>query len=135
MRLANILNRLAYGYYPINAIFITTDPTNPGEYLGGTWIAFGRGRTLVGVDPGDSDFNTVMKEIGEKTHTLSVQEMPSHSHPYNKVNTSTFKESGNTTQHTQVSSQSAVNTGSTGGGAAHNNIQPSITVYMWKRTA
>src|SRR5690606_2005011 len=38
------------------------------------------GRTIVGVDPGDSDFNDRGKTFGAKTHTLTVSEMPSHSH-------------------------------------------------------
>lgn len=38
------------------------------------------GRTIVGVDPNDSDFNNRGKTFGSKTHTLTVSEMPSHNH-------------------------------------------------------
>jgi microcystin-dependent protein len=46
----------------------------------GTWAAFGAGRVLVGLDAGDVDFDTVEETGGAKTHTLTVDEMPSHTH-------------------------------------------------------
>lgn len=41
---------------------------------------FGKGRVLVGVDTSQSEFNIVMKNGGEKTHTLTINEMPNHLH-------------------------------------------------------
>ena len=68
--------------YPIGSVYINaSNATNPASLLGfGTWSAFGAGRTLVGIDSGDTDFDTVEETGGAKTHTLSVAEMPSHTH-------------------------------------------------------
>ena len=77
--------------FPINSIFITTNSANPGTYLGGTWEAFGTGRTLIAVDESNTNFNTVEKTGGSTNlnlahthstsgHTLTTSEIPSHSH-------------------------------------------------------
>lgn len=56
---------------PVGAIFVSIDPTNPATTLGyGTWAAFGTGRVLVGVDTGDTDFDTVEETGGSKTLTI-----------------------------------------------------------------
>ena len=61
-----------YEGFPIGAIYISVTPTNPGTTLGyGTWTAFGTGRVLVGVDVGDTDFDTVEETGGSKTATYS----------------------------------------------------------------
>ena len=67
-------------YYRVGDLFLTTIATNPSSYLGGTWELFGPGRCLVCVDTSQSEFNSVKKTGGEKTHTLNTNEMPSHSH-------------------------------------------------------
>lgn len=86
--IASIVNTI----YPVGSIYISTLATNPASYLGvGTWTAWGRGRVIAGVDPNDSDFNTVEKTGGAKSnsytpsgsvsgHALSVSEMPAHNH-------------------------------------------------------
>jgi hypothetical protein len=68
--------------YPVGSVYINAAvSTNPGTLLGfGTWAAFGAGRVLVGLDAGDVDFDTVEETGGAKTHTLTVDEMPSHTH-------------------------------------------------------
>ena len=59
------------GTFPIGAIYINVTGTNPAAELGyGTWSAFGAGRVLVGVDTGDTDFDTVMETGGSKTATF-----------------------------------------------------------------
>jgi len=123
--------------YPIGAIFTTTVAyANSAAVVaavgGTTWTAFGSGRVLVGVDTGDSNFNTVEKEGGASTHTLTISEMPAHTHTYGK---STTSENMSIHDISGLRGAATTNTGSTGGGTAHNNIQPSITVYMWRRTA
>ena len=72
----NILNKI----HPVGTIKMTTVNTNPGTYLPGTWVAWGSGRVPVGVDTSQTEFNTVEKTGGEKTHQLTVDEMPSHNH-------------------------------------------------------
>ena len=67
--------------YPVGSIYIAVVSTNPATLLGfGTWSAFGTGRTLVGIDTGDVDFDVVEETGGAKTVTLTSAEMPSHTH-------------------------------------------------------
>ena len=65
--------------YPIGSIYMTTSTVSPAVLFGGTWERI-KGRCIVGVDENDTDFNTVSKTGGEKTHTLTVDEMPAHNH-------------------------------------------------------
>jgi len=125
--------------YPVGAIFTTTvayaNSAAVVAAIGGTtWTAFGAGKVLVGVDASDTDFDTVEETGGAKTHTLTISEMPAHTHSYDRQNTSTDALSIHDTVRT-TGGNSGSTTGSTGGGTAHNNLQPYITVYMWKRTA
>lgn len=147
-------------FYPVGSIFITTVSTNPSSYMGGTWVRFGNGQTLVGVNESDGDFNTVQKTGGEKQHTLTQNEMPSHSHEAREVNghrayfwawssgphpsPTLWIPGGNVSGGAMpaggnplMSKQSweGYTTTNTGGGKSHNNLQPYITVYMWRRTA
>lgn len=90
--------------YPVGAVFMSTVNTNPGTYLGGTWERWGSGRVPVGVDSGDSDFASAGKTGGEKTHTLTTAEMPSHSHSKGTLATS---DSGSHTHSTSGTASSA----------------------------
>ena len=125
--------------YPVGCIYTRTVSTNPATVFGmGTWSAFGAGRVLVGLDSGQTEFDTVEETGGAKTHTLQVSEMPAHTH----VITSQTATTGSATsyEHGTLDTSSAEAeatevTGSTGGGGAHNNLQPYIVVYFWKRTA
>lgn len=65
--------------YPVGSIYITANATNPSVLFGGTWEQL-KGKFLVGVDSSDTDFETSGKTGGEKTHTLTVDEIPSHTH-------------------------------------------------------
>lgn len=88
-----------------------------------------RGRVAVNKNPADAEFTTMGEKYGEKTHTLTIAELPSHSHPqYVTANT------GGTALRNDFSSDGAggvypqgINGGPTGGNQPHNNIQPSIT--------
>lgn len=136
--------------YPVGCIYTSTVSTNPNTLFGfGTWVAFGTGQCLVGIDAGQTEFDTVEETGGSKTHTLTSGEMPSHTHTQNAhshtVYGSIFQEAGSGTNHREltnsgsgsdnVSSQSVVATNqNTGGGGAHNNLQPYIVVYFFKRT-
>ena len=68
--------------YPVGSIYINAAvATNPGTLLGfGTWAAFGAGRVIVGIDSTDTDFDAAEETGGAKTHTLTVSELPSHTH-------------------------------------------------------
>jgi len=62
--------------YPVGVIYMSVNATSPATLFGGTWTAWGTGRVPVGVDTADTDFNTVEKVGGEKTHLLTAAEMP-----------------------------------------------------------
>ena len=66
--------------YPIGSIYISIDNTDPSELFGGTWETYAEGKTLVGVDSSDTNYNSVNKTGGSSTVTLSVSNLPSHTH-------------------------------------------------------
>lgn len=146
--------------WPIGSIYISVNSTNPSLLFGGTWEAIG-GRFLIGgnVAPGEnsrSDFGTLGGTAswiwapgetgGEYFHTLTTQEMPSHTHNLfgndnvghaagvDYWNLPSVIEGYNYGNRRNVYQN---NTGATatGGGSSHNNIPPYLVVYMWKRTA
>ncbi len=77
--------------YPVGSIYLSISDTNPSNVFGGTWVSFGSGKTLIGVDSNNSKFNTVEKTGGSEAvnytpvgtvgaHALTVAELPSHTH-------------------------------------------------------
>lgn len=80
------------------------------------------GKVMVNIDPADPDFDTAGKTGGEKTHVLTIAEMPAHTHTQTGVNAANSGTSG-TGANNGIS-----NTGSTGGGGAHNNMQPYFVI-------
>lgn len=137
----DITNQLLEKVYPVGSIYISANRVSPQIFLGGTWEPFAYGKTLVGVDDSESspdmDFAEPLKTGGEKTHQLTIEEMPSHRHVIhgridrNQGSGTIFREiySYNETGGTE----SNVESFATGGNKAHNNMQPYITVYMWRR--
>ena len=159
LTIASIANVL----YPVGSIKITTVKINPKISLGGDWVEWGRGRVPVGVSS-DYIFNAPEKTGGSATHKLSINEMPNHSHDkvckgtggtktgkYKSVLPRSCSVGGGTgsgVYHSgstefsdtylpfagmQQFTRSEYNA-STGGYSSHNNLQPYITCYMWKRT-
>ena len=124
-------------FYPIGSIYLSVNDTNPSKWFGGKWEQIAKGRTLVGVDTNDIDFNAVKKTGGEKTHTLTVKEMPKHNHTKNSVgwseNDGFWVGSGTYTILNFGKDKDA--TGETGDTQPHNNLQPYFTCYIWCRTA
>lgn len=118
----------------VGDIIFSTFDENPSTIYGGTWVAWGKGQVPVGVDTSDSDFNTVEKTGGEKEHTLTVDEMPSHKHDFGQQFAATSNLSGAYGYYMIAGTQTDV-IKNTGGNQPHNNLQPYITCYMWKRTA
>lgn len=91
-----------------------------------------KGRTIVGLDASDTDFNTIGKVLGEKTHTLTVAEMPEHNHEQSLAGGNSGN-SGNAAYSWSIPTNQYIYTGDdlagkTGGSQAHNNIQPSFVV-------
>jgi hypothetical protein len=135
--------------FPVGYVWISTVNTNPATPLGyGTWAALGAGRMPVFYDANDSDFNASKKTGGAKTHTLTSAEMPSHTHIQDAHahgqqyrNTGTAGTAG--TQGASTANNATVGTTAsvaatnqaTGGGGAHNNMPPFITLFGFERTA
>ena len=119
--------------YPIGSVYTSVVATNPSTLFGGNWAAFGAGRVMVGLDSGDTDFDTAEETGGAKTHALSIAEMPAHSHTFTAFQTTSG--SNNRTGGGALSASASASTASTGGGAAHTIVQPYIVVYMFKRIA
>ena len=125
--------------YPIGSIYMSVQKDNPSNFIGGTWEAWGNGKVPVGVDTSQTEFATVEKTGGEKTHTLTNKEMPTHSHTFNTIpttDTQGWEPPHQVFEYKYVSgTHYTKNTEVNGDGLAHNNLQPYITCYMWKRIA
>lgn len=145
--------------YPIGAVYISTQPTDPASILGGRWKALNEGRVLIGANaayPAGS-------KGGEASVVLSVDQMPSHSH---RGSTSTsgqhlhniYGTSNETdrwayvpayidTEHKLLTTSGkslgttaygglhyhSLDVSETGGNKPHNNLPPYLSVYMWER--
>ena len=66
--------------FPVGQIVIKGDNEDYSNWLGFTWERTAVGKVLVGIDSTDTDFNEIGKTGGKKTHTLTINEMPSHNH-------------------------------------------------------
>lgn len=174
--------------WPVGSIYISVNNANPASFFGGSWTAFATGRTLVGVDTSQGEFNSVEKSGGHKelqshahglnnhvhnlgnhthsvpnhTHTMqgsgnhyhylgidksAVQKGSSYNKPNNFTSGSTSYKSNTTGNHTHTMNSTGActtggNNGNTGGNSGNTtssgggnagNLQPYITVYMWKR--
>ena len=117
--------------YPVGIVVTLGVSTNPATLFGmGTWEQI-KGKVIVGIDDSGT-FDTLDATGGEETHTLTVDEMPAHTHSYttklDESSTGYLTEGG-------VDAGSVRESSSTGGGDPHNNLQPYIVKYVWQRTA
>ena len=128
--------------YPVGALFISTDSTSPATLFGGTWVRI-KDRFLLAA----GDTYPLGATGGEATHTLTVDEMPIHSHYQKRF----WGESGGVEaikayahgaefrkdKAYQYPNESTIDeeTFNTGGSQPHNNMPPYLAVYVWKRTA
>lgn len=134
IQLKNSENERVYPhpYYPIGSIYLSVNNINPSEWFGGTWEQIAKGRTLVGVDTNDTDFNTVKKTGGSKY----LQE---HKHIKNTigwtgdggfwVGNGTYTTLDFAKDKDVTGSVSNLTTGNSG------NLQPYFTCYIWCRIA
>lgn len=136
--------------YPVGSIYINaTSSSNPATLLGfGTWTAFGAGRVMVGLDAGDALFNTA-EETGGSKDAIVVSHSHvggAHTHTILRATAADINPSSGTefvqggaqvtaTDSYSTSSGGAVNTTTVGSSGTNANLQPYITVRMWKRTA
>jgi hypothetical protein len=143
--------------YPVGSIYVNAGATtNPATLLGfGTWVAFGAGRVMVGLNGSDTLFDTLEETGGSKdaivvshAHTGSTSSAGSHNHDVRWDSGSGTARSG--TGGGSNGSLAAIEQGllspagththsvtidSTGSSGTNANLQPYITVAMWKRTA
>jgi len=136
----NFLSGMLDWFYPVGTIYETTSSDldtveKVNAHFGGTWEFYGAGRVLVAKST-DTEFDTIGETGGEKTHILTVAEMPAHKHKFGytggNTDASSFPYSvGKAIGHDPSNVYSE--TTSTGGGGSHNNLQPYIVVYRYRR--
>lgn len=123
--------------YKVGDVHISESETNPAEKFGyGTWALISQGRALVGVDDKDNDFKTPAKTGGEKTHKLTIDEMPKHAHPLGTTGVHRADGGSQTGLFAvyDLDYSGERQTKTAGGDKEHNNLQPYYCVYIWKRT-
>ena len=138
--------------YPIGISIMFHDNEDHSNFLGLTWERELVGLTPVGYNPNDNDFKTIGKTGGEKTHKLTIEEMPKHTHNPTVLNKSDngYNNDPNFEKNTRYIDLSAtpnfvgegvkgytssVATSNTGGDKSHNNMPPYKVVAYWKRVA
>ena len=147
--------------YPVGSIYISTVSTNPATLFGfGTWEAMPAGHVLLA--QGKSSWGTTYNAGstgGEATHRLTVGELPAHNHTASTNTTGNhthqfqlYGPNGDTNRNfpsdydtnyarnkgTTLSAGNhshTININNTGSSQSHNNMQPYLTVYMWKRVS
>jgi hypothetical protein len=128
---AKLQNLLDY-IYPVNSVYISYSHVDPGTMFGGTWVRISNA-FLWGADAS----GTIGQTGGEKTHTLTTAELPSHSHGavYSANATGTKNLPWLSTGVLGTGDKLAYGTVETGSGTAHNNMPPYVQVSIWRRTA
>lgn len=131
---AIFLNKILDAVYPIGSIYISINKVDPDSLFGGMWeriedtFLLASGSTYTAGSTG-----------GEAEHTLTVNEIPSHSHEFDNDiitksttdGTFTIATGGYFTNTSKLLTASS--TIDTGGDQSHNNMPPYLAVYMWKR--
>lgn len=120
--------------FPVGYIYMSVVNTDPGELFDGVWERI-KDRFLLAA----GDTYAAGNVGGEASHTLTVDEIPAHNHvvddtPANP--TVAFQnDTGSGSSSAAMTNFEGSNTGNAGGGQAHNNMPPYLTVYMWKRVS
>ena len=146
--------------YPVGSIYISATLATASDVataFGGTWVAFGAGRVLVGFETGDATFGTALGEGGAENNTLDITQIPEHSHYIARSTSGTagsLSSSNHMTTSNTLTSRSAYSlagttnnpsvgltgmeiqdaTGSEQTQTSVTNLQPYIVVYMYRRT-
>lgn len=124
--------------HPVGSYYFSDKSTSPADLFGGTWESLPAGYTLIAQGSGTDDFGSFNyvagTKYGERKHQLTTDEMPSHSHTLNR-NAVTGTESWCLIDQQGVTKWQTGNVGSAGGDTPHNNIQPVVAAFAWKRTA
>ncbi len=104
--------------YPVGSIYMTTNSSENtaakmASVHGGTWEVYGQGKTLVGYDSNDADFNTINKTGGAKTTTLAVANLPSHTHTISHTHTTPATTISSSGAHTHSTTAKTITSGFT----------------------
>ena len=139
----------AQGAYPVGSIYLSVNDVDPATLFGGTWERISQGRFLIGAGanvanttdywgsyPAGKENFPAGEMGGEVEHTLTVDEMPSHTHSERLEwsNTKAWGLTGTGEGANAVVDQGTA-TEATGGGKPHSNMPPYLVVYMWKRVS
>lgn len=144
--LQNQINDIVNVIYPIGSIYMSMNSTSPSILFGGKWERISQGRTLIGEGIW-TDSNNETKTFsngttgGEYSHTLTRNEIPKHYHPYTTAphlfaerDTSAsqiISPSSGASKSVKKNTDYQYTEGDTD--KPHNNIQPYLVVYIWKR--
>ena len=131
-------DRIRDYFYPVGSYYETSDASfDPNSAWGGTWVKEIAGQVHVSAGTGYSisGANTNTSDGGEKTHTLTVNEMPSHNHNIYLSGGSIEAATGRLVWERNTAQQFGDSITDTGGNQAHNIMQPYIVVNRWHRTA
>lgn len=130
--------------YPVGSIYLSSDTTNPSTKFGGTWIRVSGGFIYGSVitEANTNTFNTgnIGTGVNTNNHTLTVSEIPAHSHDFYNTGRNLMWDSGldsfgGLTSGTTVQYTWDCRTKDTGGGSGHNHPIPYIACSIWRRTA
>ena len=119
--------------YPIGSICMFNTNIDPNKMYGGTWVRI-KGKFILGAD--DKTY-PLGSEGGEAKHTLTIAEMPSHSHKADVCYDGTgwrdysFVDTGHKSDEL-ISDRLIKNSG---GGQPHNNMPPYVAFYIWAKVA
>ena len=127
--------------YPVGSIYISANSTSPAELFGGTWEQI-KDRFLLAA----GDTYAAGSTGGEATHTLTVDEMPSHAHNFdnyisgypdtsNRIGQDNFTMPLINILNPSDTVGAGQYTNAAGNSKPHNNMPPYLAVYMWQRVS
>lgn len=141
-----LLNKI----YPIGMEVIFASDFNPNEGWYGTWARTAKGRMIMGVNENDSEFATVGKEAGSKTHKHSSGSIVANIGAINgridsigykatvkAVNDYIYGIFGVNSATSSAGQIKSVDHATTTSGSTSNTstLPPYVTAYIWKRVA
>lgn len=132
-----LYKRLLLAAHPVGSVYQSTVDTSPESLFGGTWEEIRDVFLLAAGTRGAGSTG------GEAEHTLSIYEMPNHTHSLagadatapNGVLFGAWCAGATRDTGDDGGRYYPVVTTTSGGGVAHNNMPPYLAIYMWQRTA
>lgn len=126
------LKQIMLTLYPVGAVYLSFNATNPGTFIGGNWQMFGQGRTLVGVDFWDRDFSNSDKIGGSKDLPLPTVGGQNIGNEPVYLDTSVMSRYGSSGRGWDVHSSNEIKP-AVAKPSGYDKLQPYVTVYMWRR--